>query len=266
MPRLLILGGTAEAARLARRLAETNPTLDIVTSLAGRTTAPIGLPGTVRIGGFGGAAGLESYLRAEGVDAVIDATHPFAARISAAAVTACAATGLPLLALVRPPWPRVEGDRWIEAESMAEAARILPSLGRRALLAIGRQELGAFADLNKVWLLVRLRAREALALPDHRVVLGHGPFRVEAEAALLREHAIEVVVTKQSGGTATYAKIAAARALALPVLMIRRPQPPSAVEAVADVEAAAAWVGEVSGGRALSGKFPVTPPASPVPP
>ena len=240
MPRLLILGGTTEAAQLARLLA---PKIDVVTSLAGRTTTPNGLPGAIRIGGFGGAEGLEAYLRAEQFDAVIDATHPFAARISAHAAQACAAAGLRLLALRRPSWLPIPGDRWIMADSMEEAARTLPSLGRRAFLAIGRQELGAFAGVRKVWLLVRLLAPEILALPEHQIVLGRGPFRVEEETALLTEHDIEVVVTKESGGTATYAKIEAARTLSLPVLMIRRPPPVAGVEAVAEVAAAVGWVG-----------------------
>jgi len=243
MSRLLILGGTTEAAHLARLLV---PAHDVVTALAGRTAAPAGLAGAVRIGGFGGAEGLEASLRAEQFDAVIDATHPFAARISAHAATACAAAGVRLLALRRPSWSREAGDHWIMAESMAEAARLLPGLGRRAFLAVGRQELAAFSAVSGVWLLVRLLAPENLALPEHHVVLGRGPFRVEDETALLREHGIEVVVTKESGGAATYAKIAAARAQSLPVLMIRRPPLVEAVETVSGVEAAVEWVGALA--------------------
>jgi len=244
MPRLLILGGTSEAGQLARQLA---PAHEVVSSLAGRTAAPAALAGAVRIGGFGGAAGLEAYLREGAFDAVIDATHPFAARISAAAATACAAAGIRLLALRRPSWSPVAGDHWIMVPSMAEAARLLPSLGRRAFLAIGRQELAAFGAVSGVWLLVRLLAPETLALPEYHIVLGRGPFRVEDETALLVEHRIDVVVTKESGGTATSAKLAAARALSLPVLMIRRPPGLVGVETVTEVAAAVEWVGALSG-------------------
>ena len=241
MGRLLILGGTGEAATLACLVAKTLPEVEIVTSLAGRTLAPPALPGTVRIGGFGGAEGLAAFLRAEGITAMIDATHPFAARISAHAAAAAEATAVPLLALRRPGWVAAEGDRWVMADSMADAARRLPSLGRRAFLSVGRQEIGAFAGLTGIRFLVRLLAPEELPLADYRVVLGRGPFRVADEIELLREHDIDVVVSKDSGGAATFAKIKAARALALPVLMMRRPALPQ-VECVADVEAAVTWL------------------------
>jgi len=236
--RLLILGGTAEAAALAGLVA---PAIDVITSLAGRTAAPARLPGRVRAGGFGGADGLAEFLRAEAIDRVVDATHPFAARISAHAEAACTASGIPRLALVRPPWPRLAADRWVEVDNMAAAAECLEGLGRRAFLAVGRQEVGAFAAIPGMWFLVRLLAPEMLQLPPHRVVLGRGPFGVEDETRLLSEHRIDVVVTKASGGEATYAKIAAARELGLPVLMIRRPPPP-APPIVTGAAAAAAWV------------------------
>jgi precorrin-6A/cobalt-precorrin-6A reductase len=235
--RLLILGGTAEAAALARLTA---PVADTVTSLAGRTAVPADLPGRVRIGGFGGAEGLLDFLRAESIERVVDATHPFAARISAQAEAACAAAGIPRLVLARPMWPHVDGDHWIEAADMAEAALRVRDLGRRAFLAVGRQEAGAFADAG-IWFLVRLLSPDPLPLPSCEAVIGRGPFRVEDETRLLAEHRIDVVVTKASGGPSTYAKIAAARALSLPVLMIRRPPPPAG-PAVTDVADAAAWV------------------------
>jgi len=174
MPRLLILGGTAEAAALARAVAG----MDVVTSVAGRT-APPRLPGRVRVGGFGGAAGLEEFLRREAVDAVVDATHPFAARISAHAAAACAAAAVPRLMLLRPEWQPVTGDCWIEAADMDDAAARLPGLGRRALLAVGRQELAAFAAVTGVEFVVRLLAEAPPPLPACRVVVGRGPFLVE---------------------------------------------------------------------------------------
>ncbi len=247
MPRLLILGGTAEAAALAHALAAALPGLDLVTSLAGRTAGVPRLPGRVRVGGFGGAAGLEEVLRADAVDAVVDATHPFAARISAHAEAACAAAAVPRLVLRRPEWRRVHGDRWVVADDMADAAARLPGLGRRAFLAIGRQELAAFAGVAGVELVVRLLAPSPPPLPSCRVVVGRGPFAVADEIRLLRDHAVAVVVSKASGGESTYAKIAAARALALPVLLVRRPPPPQG-PAVEEVAAALAWVKAICAG------------------
>lgn len=238
-PRLLILGGTAEAARLARLLAERAPGLEVISSLAGRAGVP-DLPGRVRVGGFGGAEGLAAILAAEDIAAVIDATHPFAARISAHAVAACATACRPLLRLERPGWERLPGDRWVEVADMAEAVRSLPQLGRRAFLTVGAGEVAAFASVRGVWFLVRLLEPGPLPLADYTVVIGKGPFGEAEERRLLQEHRIEVVVSKASGGAATYGKIAAARALGLPVLMIRRPALPPA--ATADrVEEAAEW-------------------------
>ncbi|MBI5165123.1 MAG: cobalt-precorrin-6A reductase [Magnetospirillum sp.] len=236
---LLILGGTGEAVRLAGLVAAAVPGLEVVTSLAGHT--PAHGPG-VRVGGFGGAAGLAAYLRAHDIAAVIDATHPFAVRISAHARAACAATGVPLASLSRPPWPRQAEDRWIEVESLPEAAARLPDLGRRAFLTVGLHGVPAFAAMPEVWFLVRLLALATVPLADCTVIAGRGPFTETDEAALMRVHAIDVVVTKASGGAATYAKIAAARALGLPVLMVRRPP---AAEAGLSPEAAATWLGEV---------------------
>jgi precorrin-6A/cobalt-precorrin-6A reductase len=243
MTRLLILGGTGEAAALARGAAA-GADLDVITSLAGRTAAPAGLPGRVRVGGFGAAAGLAAFLRAEFVDAVIDATHPFAARISAHAVRACAETGVPRLAVVRPPWLPVAGDRWIEAADMADAAARLPALGRHAFLSVGYGELAAFAGCAGLRFLVRMVEDRPIPLADGVVMPGRGPFRIEDEIALLRDHGIDVVVSKASGGDATYAKIAAARALSVPVVMIRRPPPPAG-PAVATVGAALAWLADI---------------------
>lgn len=237
MRRVLILGGTAEATALARALAGH----DVVTSLAGRTDTVPDIPGTVRVGGFGGPDGLTAYLQAEGIGAVIDATHPFAARISAAAEQACTRIGIPRLALVRPGWQRQPGDRWTEVDSTAKAAEALPAIGRRAFLTVGIQEIGAFSNVRGVWMLVRLLTKQDLPLLDYRVVTGRPPFGEDDEAALMRTHGIDVLVSKASGGSATYAKIAAARRLGLPVLMIRRPEPPAGDQAT-DVAAALTWL------------------------
>lgn len=239
MVRVLILGGTAEAAALARAAAE-RPAFEIITSLAGRAGIP-DVPGRVRIGGFGGAAGLERFLRDAAIDRVIDATHPFAARISAHAEQACTAAGIPRLVLTRPEWPRTADDRWTLVDDMAEAAAWLPELGRRAFLTVGAGEVAGFAAVRGVWFLVRLLKDGPPPLVDCQVVNDRPPFTATAERTLMRQHAIDLLVTKASGGTATLGKIIAARQLGLPVLMIRRPPPPLG-DAVDTVAAAAAWL------------------------
>lgn len=250
MVKLLILGGTSEAAALAHAL---TGLAEITSSLAGRAGVPH-VPGQVRVGGFGGAQGLEDYLRAKSMDAVIDATHPFAARISAHAETACRATGIPRLVLRRPEWMKQPGDHWIEAANTAEAASLLPRLGKRAFLTVGAGEVEAFAAVNKiaafaavkdVWFLVRLLKDGRLPLTDYATITGRPPFSTETEQAVMQDHAIDILVTKASGGSATYAKIAAARALGLPVLMIRRPVPPPG-DSVESIEAAVEWLRRVS--------------------
>jgi precorrin-6A/cobalt-precorrin-6A reductase len=241
MPRLLILGGTTEASALAAAAVDV-PGLEVIVSLAGRTdAAPI--PGQVRVGGFGGVAGLVEFLTSESITMVVDATHPFAARISAHAEQACTATGTPRLVLVRPMWPKVEGDHWIEVDTMAEAAQILPELGQSALLTIGRQELGAFAPVTGVRYVVRSLTAQPPPLANAQVVVGRPPFTIEDEIALLKTHAIQMVVTKAAGGRSTYSKIAAARACNLPVLMVRRPPAPAGLS-VGNSAAALAWVTE----------------------
>ncbi len=197
----------------------------------------------MRVGGFGGAAGLERFLKARAIDRVIDASHPFAAQIGRHAEAACRAAGVPRLRLLRPPWRRQAGDRWLEVADLAEAAERLPGLGRRAFLTVGQRDLDAFLGREGVWLLIRTIEPPAGPPP----VQGHwlqarGPFTLEAELELLRAHAIDVLVTKASGGAATYAKLAAARALGLPVLMVRRPPPPPG-PVVATVALALDWLG-----------------------
>jgi precorrin-6A/cobalt-precorrin-6A reductase len=240
--RLLILGGTGEAAALAHRLSRM-PGLAIVTSMAGRTRAPAAVPGELRVGGFGGAAGLTQYLRDKRVDLVVDATHPFAARISANAAAACAEVRVPRIMLIRPAWQPQASDRWIQVPNAAAAAAVLPDLGRRVFLSTGRQEIEAFANLPGLRFLVRLvDAPDApLPLANHELILGRGPFAAEDEAALMQAHGIDVLVTKNSGGAATYGKIEAVRRLGLPVVMIGRPPVPAG-GTVPGVDEAVAWV------------------------
>lgn len=223
--RLLILGGTAEARVLAARATERfGELLTIIVSLAGRTHAPQEQSGTLRVGGFGGAAGLAAYLRAERIDFLVDATHPFAVAMADHAVAAAAEAGVKLLRLERPAWARQPGDRWIEVADAAGAAQAVSTLGDRIFLSFGGKELDAFVGLAKWFLVRRIDVPvQALPLPRYELTLGRAPFALESEMALLHRHRIDAVVAKASGGTATRAKLDAARALGLPVVMIRRP-------------------------------------------
>jgi precorrin-6A/cobalt-precorrin-6A reductase len=223
---VLILGGTAEARELAGHLAARGG-LRTVSSLAGRVSDPALPAGEVRVGGFGGAGGLADWLTANDVAAVVDATHPFAQGISANAAAACARTGTPLLSLVRPPWMPGQHDVWHPADSLDHAARLLPSLGRRAFLTTGRQGLAAFAPLGQTWFLIRCVDPPSGPLPPARqVILARGPYDAGAELALIRGHRIDVLVTKNSGGDMTVGKLEAARELGIPVIMVRRPPLP----------------------------------------
>jgi precorrin-6A/cobalt-precorrin-6A reductase len=242
MPRVLVLGGTTEASRLARALAERGA--DAVFSYAGRTAAPVAQPLPTRIGGFGGIDGLTGYLRTEAIGAVIDATHPFAARMSRNAVAACAAAGVPLAALERPCWQAGTGDRWRHVPDIAAAVAALPEAPARVFLAIGRQNLAAFAARPDHRYLLRLVDPPAapLPLPHVDLVIDRGPFGVAGDTALLRDHAIGHVVAKNAGGAGAEAKLVAARALGLPVIMIDRPAVPARrlCRSVAEV---LAWLG-----------------------
>ncbi len=243
-PHLLILGGTAEARDLAdRATALFGRGLSVTTSLAGRTRNPAAVVGELRVGGFGGAEGLTAYLRETIVDLVVDATHPFATRISAAAIAAARSCGVPLLALVRPAWKPRLGDRWIEVASAAAAAAILPTLGRRAFLTIGHAGLEAFCDVAGVHFLIRLVEPPASNLPlaSHELLFARGPFTTEAERRIMADHAIDVLVAKASGGATIAAKIDAARALGIPVVMLRRPEYAPA-DCRASVDDALAWI------------------------
>ncbi|WP_084536731.1 cobalt-precorrin-6A reductase [Azospirillum halopraeferens] len=240
--KVLILGGTTEATALARRLAG-NPRIAATVSLAGRTANPVLPPLPTRIGGFGGVDGLAAWLAEQGVAAVVDATHPFAARISANAVAACGRLGVPLLVLGRAPWTAQPGDRWIAVPDMAAAAAALRGLGERVFLTVGRQELAPFAAVPEKHYLIRTvdPPDPMPALPRFTLLLDRGPFAPDAELALLEEHRIDAVVSKNSGGTATRAKLDAARRRGIPVVMVDRP-PPGPAPVVHDPAAAAAWL------------------------
>ncbi|OYO24110.1 precorrin-6A reductase [Enemella dayhoffiae] len=223
MARVLVLGGTGEARELAVRLQDAG--VSVVSSLAGRVSNPALPVGPVRIGGFGGPDGMMSFLWDERFDAVCDATHPFAARISGNAVEACAAAGVPLVRLVRPGWEtRPDARDWVWVDSMAEAPAAMELLGERPFLTSGRQGLDHFAGWRNRWALVRVvEPLEAGVWPAWTVLVGRGPFTLDGELALMREHDVEVLVTKNSGGSLTEAKLAAAARLGVAVVMVRRP-------------------------------------------
>jgi precorrin-6A/cobalt-precorrin-6A reductase len=236
---VLVLGGTAEARELAAHLAA-EPHMRVVSSLAGRIARPRLPAGEVRIGGFGGPVGLAAYLTERDVQVVVDATHPFAERISASAVTACERAGVPLLRLERPGWTQRAGDHWQWADDVDDAARAIPP-GRRVLLTTGRQGLAAFAHRDDAWFLVRCVDEPQPPLPpQHRLLLDRGPYTLDSELALVDEHRIELIVTKDSGGTHTHAKLDAARERGLPVIVVRRP-PRRDATTVTTVEAALRW-------------------------
>ena len=219
-------------------------------SLAGRTAKPMLPPVAHRIGGFGGAQGLANWLRAESIDAIVDATHPFAARISANAAVAARQLGLPLLFLQRPPWGQEDGDNWTRVGDMGHAATALGAQPARVFLGIGRQEVAAFkAAPQHVYLVRAIEPPAADSLPPQsEVVLQRGPFELAAEREMLGAHGIDVVVSKNAGGGAAYAKIAAARQLGLRVVMVERAPLPEG-DTVASVDEAMRWLGLVLAAR-----------------
>jgi precorrin-6A/cobalt-precorrin-6A reductase len=241
MTRILILGGTTEASLLAARLAADG--VPAVFSYAGRTAAPVAQPLPMRLGGFGGAEGLAQFLRSEDISHVLDATHPFAAQISQNAALACAETGIPLLAFERAAWTAVQGDRWTMVADTGAAVAALPATPARVFLAIGKQTLTSFAAKPQHHYLLRLvdPPEGALPLPDIAVVIDRGPFTVEGDLALLRDHAISHIVAKNSGGAGAEAKLIAARALDLPVILIDRPALP-ARHVAHDLAEVMAWI------------------------
>jgi precorrin-6A/cobalt-precorrin-6A reductase len=242
MTKILILGGTIEARQLAGKLFA-RADFSVTLSLAGRTESPVAQGVPTRVGGFGGADGLAAYLQEMRTDLLIDATHPYAARISANAASAARMTGVPMLALRRPGWEPVDGDRWVLVDSVAGAVKALGITPRRVFLALGRQEVAAFEAAPQHHYLIRSvdPVEPKLAVPYAEYLLARGPFREADEDALLRSHHIDAVVSKNSGGEATYGKIAAARALGIEVVMIRRPALPD-VPSAETVEALAAIV------------------------
>jgi precorrin-6A/cobalt-precorrin-6A reductase len=225
--KILILGGTADARQVAGAMAARGD-CEVVLSLAGRTEKPAAQGVPVRVGGFGGAAGLADHLRENAIGLLVDATHPYAARISANAAEAARLAGVPILALHRPGWARMEGDRWTEVDDAAGAARALGSAPRHVFLTLGRQEVHAFEAAPQHFYLLRSvdPVVPALALPNVETILSRGPFETADELALMERHGIDALVSKNSGGSATYGKIAAARALGIEVVIVRRPQLP----------------------------------------
>jgi precorrin-6A/cobalt-precorrin-6A reductase len=241
MMRALILGGTGDANRLADRLARAE--IDAIYSYAGRTRIPLPHALPTRIGGFGGAAGLADFIRSEQITHVIDATHPFAAEMSRHAVEACAATHTPLLALERTPWTRTADDHWIEVADLTAAVTALPEKPVRVFLAIGRQHLAPFAAKPQHAYTLRFvdAPDGALPLPNAEVIVSRGPFTLEGDRDLMHMRGIQWLVTRNAGGDGARAKIDAARALGLPVIMIARPELPERPR-VTRVEHVLAWL------------------------
>ncbi len=240
MLRVLILGGTTEASALARLLAG-DDRFDATMSLAGVTRAPVLPQLKARIGGFGGVDGLVAYLRANEVDALVDATHPFAAQMTRHTTAAASLAGVALLRVDRPGWVAQAGDRWTEVDDMASAVAALGVVPRRVLLTIGRKDLAPFVAAGRHHYVIRSVDPPDLLPAGAEVIGARGPFAEADERALLLARRIDVVLTKNSGGTATQAKLAAARRLGLEVIMVRRPAAPAGTT-VADPEAALAWL------------------------
>jgi precorrin-6A/cobalt-precorrin-6A reductase len=237
MMRALILGGTGDANLLADAIARGG--FNAIYSYAGRTRSPPDQPVPIRVGGFGGASGLADYIRREGITHVVDASHPFAAEMSRNAVAACETTGTKLIALERAPWVKVAADKWIEVPDIAAAVMALPVDRARVFLAIGRQHIAPFALKPQHAYLLRFvdAADEPLPFPDADVIIARGPFALPSEVELLRSRGIEWIVARNSGGEGARAKIEAARALRIPVVMVKRPELPDRprVESVAEI-------------------------------
>jgi precorrin-6A/cobalt-precorrin-6A reductase len=243
MRKVLVLGGTTEGREVAAALA-VDREVEVITSLAGRVR-DVRLPrGEVRIGGFGGVEGLSAWLTEQRIDALIDATHPFAAAITEHAAAAAAATGVPAIHLRRPGWTERAGDRWRRvADLPGAAAAVAESAAGRVLLTIGRQGVSAFAGLDRPWFLIRCIDPPAGPLPPrHDILTARGPFDLAGERALLADRGIELMVTKDSGGAATAAKLTAAREAGIGVVVVDRPPPPAGATAVESVAAALAWL------------------------
>jgi precorrin-6A/cobalt-precorrin-6A reductase len=242
MLRVLILGGIGDAVELAIKIANI-PGIEVITSLAGRTREPANLPGNVRTGGFGGVWGLTNYLREMQIDLLIDATHPFANQISENAAAATQEVGIPRLMVIRPPWEKLEDDDWLEVEDNLAAATTLANRAKRVFLTIGRQEIGTFAHLQEIWFLMRMidPPNTDVIIPPGLILCDRGPFNLENEQEILLKYNIDTIVSKNSGGNATYPKIIAARKLGIKVVMVNRPPVPPGKQ-VADVDSACKWL------------------------
>jgi precorrin-6A/cobalt-precorrin-6A reductase len=248
---ILILGGTAEARALAEQLDSAG--IAVISSLAGRVSDPRLPAGETRIGGFGGPSALADWLEQREVSAVVDATHPFATRISASAVEAAALSSRPLLRVERPAWQEREGDRWEHLPDLDEAAAVLPGLGRRVFLTSGRQGLAAFEALDDLWFLIRCVEPPTTDLPgQHELLLARGPYTLEGERELFEHHRIDVLVTKNSGGELTQPKLDVARERGLPVVMVDRPPRPDA-PTVHSVDEAVTWARSRASGTYVRG-------------
>lgn len=241
--RVLVLGGTTESSALVRSLADSYPGLDVTLSFAGRTTSRAAAPVPVRVGGFGGVEGMARYLADQAVNAVVDATHPFAAQMPFNVEAACRQLGLPRLRLARPPWSAGPGDDWTIVTDLAQAAVAVQQSGaRRVFLTIGRQEVAAFSGQSAATFVVRaIDQPDLVGFSDPEVVLARGPFCVAEELELLATRRIDLVVSKNSGGEATRAKLDAARELGLPVVMVDRAAAPGGPW-VASVAEAVTWL------------------------
>jgi precorrin-6A/cobalt-precorrin-6A reductase len=239
--KILILGGTTEASALAAQIVG-DDRYSAMLSLAGATQSPKPSQLATRVGGFGGRAGLCEYLVREQIDALVDATHPFAALISANAVAAAEEAGVPHIAILRPPWADATGDDWRRVPDMPAAAAALGGDSNRVFLTIGRKDLAPFqAHPQHRYIIRSVDPPPADLLPPNATVISaRGPFALDDELALLRDQQIDCLVTKNSGGTAPAAKLEAARALNLPVIMVSRPPPPE--NTVETPEAVLLWL------------------------
>lgn len=227
-----------------------------MSSLAGRVSDPVHPGGQVRVGGFGGVAGLRDWLAGNRIELVVDATHPFAATMTAHAARATADLGVPMLRLNRPGWTGGPGDHWLRVPDMTSAAEVSTDTGERILLTIGRQGVGAFAGYTRPWFLIRaIDPPESALPPRHELLLARGPFTVEAEAELLARHRIDVLVTKDSGGEATAAKLVAARNVGIPVVIVDRPPAPAGLVEVSSVAAVRTWVAEYAAANSGGEEF-----------
>lgn len=240
--KLLILGGTQESRELAAK-ASLIPKLRVIVSLAGKTSQPVTVSADTITGGFGGVNGLIAYLRQQKIDFVIDATHPFAAQISQQAAIATQIVGIPQAMLIRSQWSKTSADHWIEVDNISDAVAILPQVGKRIFLSIGRQDIHLFASLQHLWFLMRMieLPSSEIHLPPGQIIQQRGPFTLEAEINQLREYDIDAIVSKNSGGNATQAKLIAAQQLQIPIVMVKRPPLPEG-EKFTDIDSVLIWL------------------------